>query len=420
MRRLKAMCIAAIGIASIAVVSAESSNKQVLSVWSINDPQPVQDAIDEWAKKNPDIDLKITYFASEDLKTQTRLAVDAKKAPDVMLTNAGTTFWEYVDKGAAADLTATAKKYGWQGRGDKSYFDVYRRDGKLYAVPFSGVTLWQTLYLNEKIFTDNNIPAPKTIDDLVSAAKQLRKKNIQTLAFGDKDGWPAIILLGDLFLQEGSFDLIAKINSGEIKWTKCTPMKNALSAIIKLARNDVFMSGYLSSDHNLAIQAWAAGKTAALYNGSWWNQVTQSTDLGFPIKVISLPLVGAGDKLKGVQASADMALFITPSTKVFDAAARFLDFACSENAQKIRAEAMGAFPIYPGLTQKMSIDPLFKADPIQKQLSLPASGIFFDHAFPIPVVEVMKTSIQFAMEGKITVDEALQKIQDKQNEVLKR
>jgi ABC-type glycerol-3-phosphate transport system substrate-binding protein len=420
MKRKSIALLIAFGVLSAFSGFAQGANKQSLNVWMIAPVPSVQEVIDAWTKQNPDIDLKLTGFGSEDLKTQTRLALDAQKVPDIMMTNAGSTFWEYVDKGAAVDLTATAQKYGWLNRGDKSFFDVYRRDGKLYAVPVSGVTTWQTLYLNKKVFTDNNIPYPKTIDDLIAASKQLKKKNIQMLAFGDKDGWPAIILRGDLFLQEGSFDLTTKINAGTLKWTNCVPMKNALNAIVKLAKNDVFMSGYLSSDHNLAIQAWAAGKTAALYNGSWWAGVTQTTDLGFPIDVMPLPLVAAGDKLHGVQLSDDMCLFITPGTKNMDAAYRFLDFMTDKPYQKAQNESQGGFPIYPGLIQDMKIDPIFKADPIQSQLKLPATGIFFDHAFPIPVVEVMKTSIQLAMQGKISVDAALKQIQDKQDETLKK
>ncbi len=402
----------------ICISFAQGAGKQTLTVWMISWPQPVLDAIDAWAKQNPDIDLKLSLFGSEDLKTQTRLAVDAQKAPDIMMTNAGTTFWEYVDKGAAMDLTPGLTQHKWDAGVNKSYFDVFRRSGKLYAVPVAGVTTWQTLYVNAKNFTDNGIAYPKTVDELIAASNALKKKNIQTIAFGDKDGWPAILLLGDFFLQEGSYDLVGKINAGTLKWTDCVPMKNSLAAIVKLAKNDVFMSGYLSSDHNLAIQSWAAGKTAALYNGSWWYQVTQTTSLGFPIDVIPLPLVSAGDKLKGVQLSADMCLFVTPTTKSLNAALRFLDFQTSKAYQKIYNEAGGSFPIYPGVIQDMSVDPVFKKDVIQNQMKLPATGIFFDHAFPIPVIEVMKTAIQSAMQGNITVDEALKQIQAKQDEVL--
>ena len=400
----------------IGVSLAQAAPKQTLTVWIISWPQPVQDSIDAWAKANPDIDLKVTYFGSEDLKTQTRLAVDAGKAPDILMTNAGTTFWEYVDKNAALDLSAAAREHKWDNGVSPSYFDVFRRQGKLYAIPVSGPTTWQTLFLNAKLFKDNGVAYPKTVDELVNAAKALKKKNVQTIAFGDKDGWPAILLLGDFFLQEGAYDMVAKINAGQLKYAE-SPTKAALEAIVKLAKNDVFMSGYLSSDHNLAIQSWAAGKTAALYNGSWWFQVTQTTNLGFPIDVIPLPLMKAGDKLKGVQLSADMCLFVTPTTKSKDAAFRFFDFQVSKAYQKVYNEASGSFPIYPGVLQDMNVDPVFKLDPIASQLKLPATGIYWDHAFPIPVIEVMKTAIQGAMQGQISVDEALRQIQAKADEV---
>jgi ABC-type glycerol-3-phosphate transport system substrate-binding protein len=174
--------------AMVCISFAQGAGKQTLTVWMISWPQPVLDAIDAWAKQNPDIDLKLSLFGSEDLKTQTRLAVDAQKAPDIMMTNAGTTFWEYVDKDAAMDLSPAIAQHKWDAGVNKSYFDVFRRSGRLYAVPVAGVTTWQTLYVNSKNFTDNNVAYPKTVDELIAASNALKKKNIQTIAFGDKDG----------------------------------------------------------------------------------------------------------------------------------------------------------------------------------------------------------------------------------------
>ena len=44
-------------------------------------------------------------MSGEDIKTQARLAVESGTAPDAMMVSAGEDFWEYVDKGAAMDLT---------------------------------------------------------------------------------------------------------------------------------------------------------------------------------------------------------------------------------------------------------------------------------------------------------------------------
>ena len=35
---------------------------------------------------------------------------------------------------------------------------------------------------------------------------------------GDKDGWPALLLLGDLYLQQTGYDSVDKLNSGEVKF----------------------------------------------------------------------------------------------------------------------------------------------------------------------------------------------------------
>ena len=54
-------------------------------------------------------------------------------------------------------------------------------------------------------------------------------------------------------------------------------MKSAMETLADLGSSNVFMSGFASSDQNEAIQSWAAGQVAMLYNGC-----LLYTSCGFP------------------------------------------------------------------------------------------------------------------------------------------
>ncbi|PSK92333.1 carbohydrate ABC transporter substrate-binding protein (CUT1 family) [Murinocardiopsis flavida] len=65
-------------------------------------------------------------------------------------------------------------------------------DGKLYGVPFA-VQTFSVLY-NEKIFAEHDIEEPKTWDDMVSAAKRLKKADVIPFATSGKEPWVLAIM----------------------------------------------------------------------------------------------------------------------------------------------------------------------------------------------------------------------------------
>ena len=80
---------------------------------------------------------------------------------------------------------------------------------------------------------------------------------------------------------------------------------------MELGQNGAYMSGFSSTDHNTAIQAFAAGQTAMLYCGSWWSRIAGGTDNGFTLDVIQLPLMEGLTDNVSVQLCADIALLPT-------------------------------------------------------------------------------------------------------------
>ena len=108
--------------------------------------------------------------------------------------------------------------------------------------------------------------------------------------------------------------------------------------------------------------------------------------------------------------ACDNALIFNPECTNTDAISKFIDYLCNEEAQVLYCSESNVFSIYPGANEKVTLDPIFEEPAIMDQFDYPISGVFFDHAFPSAVLEVMKTSVQNAIAGQISVDEALQQI----------
>jgi raffinose/stachyose/melibiose transport system substrate-binding protein len=362
--------------------------------------------------KYPGLTLKLSEYETEDLKTQVRVAVAGGKAPDLYFSNEGFTFWEYVNRGAAMDITDVAKQLNWAERSYPEYLAADTdKNGHIWGMPWSGIDLWQVLYANEDFFKTNNLAYPKTVDDMVALAPKIKAAGMQPISWGNKDGWPSILMIGDFMLQQADPGIVSKLNQGAVTWTSSDVTRNAVEAMVKLAQGGAFVPGYNSQNHEAGIMGWVGGKAALLYNGSWWPMVNNNTtSTGFKIGTATLPLISSDTQLKGTQFWASTHVIINSKTKIKDAAVSLMDYFTGFDMQKAQAEDRRGYVVYPAVNKVVKIDPIFKTDPFTKQLDLPKMG-YFDHAFPIPVIEVMKVQLAKAMAGEVSVDQALAAIE---------
>jgi raffinose/stachyose/melibiose transport system substrate-binding protein len=392
---------------------SDSGGKESLTVWVTSDSPEMRAQLEKFKGQNPDIDFSIVFYPSEDLKTQLRLAVDSKTTPDIFYVNAGTMFQDFYRTGALADLTDIVRQNNLLSHINPDYIKPYTIDGKYYAFPGAPLTVWMALYVNRDIFAQAGITKdPATYSELLQTAAKLRSAGVAPLAIGDKDGWPAILLMGDFFAQQvTNMSIINAINSGRDKFTTNREIRRAFETVVNLGKAGVFMNGFVSQDHTAGIQTFAAGRAAMLYNGSWWTGVAGGTDFGFKLDVITLPLLDGLTEGRSVQMSSDMAYAVNPASIQKASVAKFLNYASSEESSIISAQGISAFAIYPGANEKVKLDPVFRTQPILSQFSKPSLAPFFDWVFPTPVTEILKVAIQQTIQGTITVDQALVQLQ---------
>ena len=357
---------------------------------------------------------QIVYYPGEDLKTQSRMAVNSGTAPDIFITNAGSIFQDFQREGALMDLTDIIAAHGFMDRINPDYIKPYTVDGKYYAFPTAPLTTWMNLYVNKDALAEAGVTTiPGNLQELISVSEQLTAAGIAPVAFGDRDGWPAILLLGDFFAQQvSSYALINDLNFGRITFPECTEFVNAMKSLIELGQNNVFMPGWTAVDHAAAIQTFAAGQTGYLYNGSWWSAVVDDVAaLDFDLDVIWLPLGVGATEIRSIQASSDMAFVANASSTNLDGIIAFLDFVSSEERSILGAERNNAFSVYPGANEKVERHPVFNQPEVLDQFNKPALGPFFDWVFPTPVTELLKVKIVECIDGTTTLDQALADLQ---------
>ena len=389
-----------------------AADKESLEVWAISNGTETDQYLRDFASAYPEVDYTITFYSDDDLKTQSKIALDSGVVPDVFFGHAGADFKEYYASGILKDITQMIKDNGTYERIESGYFAPYSVDGKIYGYPETVLTTWQTLYVNRDIFDACGITEdPTTIDELIAVCNTIRENGYDPIAIGDKDGWPAVILCGDYYAQQTTdYGELNKILTGEDTFTNNETFRNAFSTVVELGLNGAYMSGFSSTDQNTAIQAFAAGQTAMLYCGSWWSGVAGGTDNGFTLDVIQLPLMDGPNDCASIQLCADVAFL--PTKDANDSAlSKFFDYVSEGGYWTVKANETNSFTMVAELNESLNLDPVFLKEPIIRQFEKPVLAPFFDNMFPAAVLTEMETAFQQAIAGEITVDQALENIQ---------
>lgn len=391
--------------------SAGGRGKTTIKLWIDAGGEKETEFLKSYETSHPNISLEITTFEAQDYKTQSRLALASGTKPDVWRTNTGSFLTQFIDAGGCLDITDYISQYGWDKRFGEAMLDVGRRNGRLYALPHGGFYTWQALYANKQFFERTKIPYPKTIDDMINVAKQIRAAGMQPIAFGNKDGWPGQIILGDYMAQLAEVDFADKLNAGTYHWDNRPELKTAFEAIQKLAQGGAFVDGYQTNSMDVGgVQTWVAQKAAFLYCGTWFYGPNVQEMMEFDVETIALPLISANTKLKSIQTYPDPAIMVDKDTKIPKEAVDFLNHCTSQGWYDIMVERSKCMTPMAESNKKLQVPDWLKAEPIATQVSLPQYN-FWTTQFPMPVEETLANNIKMVMEGSISIDQALKSIE---------
>lgn len=94
---------------------------------------------------------------------------------------------------------------------------VVGNDGKTYGIPVDYYP-WAVFY-RKSVYADKGYTVPATWDDLIALCKKMQADGLTPIAFGDKDGWPAMGTFDILNLRINGYDFHVGLMAGKEKWT---------------------------------------------------------------------------------------------------------------------------------------------------------------------------------------------------------
>ncbi|NUU49833.1 ABC transporter substrate-binding protein [Curtobacterium luteum] len=362
--------------------------------------------VKDFEAENPNVTIKIQAIQNEDLDGKLQTALNSGSAPDVFLQRGGGKMAAMVNAGQLLDISDSIGSTAKSQISDGS-FAGYEQDGKTWAMPVdvNPEGIWYSKDLFEKAGIDGT---PTTIDELNADIQKLKDADIQPVAVGAKDAWPAAHWYYNFALRACPSSVLTK-TAQDLKFTNAC-WKQAGEDTKAFFDTEPFNDGYLTT----AAQQ-GAGRSAGLVAnhkaamelmGAWDPGVISSltpdgkplSDLGF----FPFPEVSGG---KGETGSMMGAVdgFSCSAKAPKKACTDFLNYMTEKPVQEAYYKAFNAIPANKS-AQTVVTEPYLKSV-LEAYNKAPFVSNYLDTVYGQNVGNALNTSVVNLLAGKGSVSD---------------
>ncbi|MEG3635452.1 extracellular solute-binding protein [Micromonospora palythoicola] len=219
---------------------------------------------------NQNVKIEIQSIQNEDLDGKLQTALNSGDAPDVFMQRGGGKMAAMVKAGQLMDLTDSitddTKKVISEGS-----FTAQTIEGKVYAMPVA--VLPGGFFYSKDLFAKAGIAQPPaTLTELQDAVAKLKAADVQPIALGAKDAWPAAFYYYFFALRECSSETITQ--AGQTMTFDDPCWLKAGQDVQNFAATEPFNSGFLTTSAQQGAGSSAgllANKKAAMELMGAWN-----------------------------------------------------------------------------------------------------------------------------------------------------
>ena len=173
----------------------------------------IQAVMDAFQKANSGLTAKINTIDHNSFQENINNYLQGSP-DDVWMWFSGYRMRFFASKGLAGDVSDVWKDLG--GMSDALKKASTGDDGKQYFVP-STYYPWAVFY-RKSVFDKYGYAEPKTLDEFKALGVQMKKDGLVPIAFGDKDGWPAMGTFDQLNLRVNGYQFHVDLMAGKEAW----------------------------------------------------------------------------------------------------------------------------------------------------------------------------------------------------------
>ena len=363
-------------------------------------------ALEEFQKTHPGVEVQFELKTFDQIVKSGNMILNSNQAPDLMEYNKGNGVAGLAaSQGLMAPLDDVAKERGW----DKVLTDAstqlgrYDEKGIYGSGPLVGIADYGefvAVYYNKKMFEENGVKVPTTMDEFEKVMDVFVKKGITPIAEAAND-YPAQHLMYLLALSQVDQSWVHNFQ-GVKGHLDAAPFVYAGKKL-----QEWVDKGYISSD-STGLKAddmaglFKSGKSPMVVTGTWYS--TQFGNLDFPTGKFLFP----GNSIS--PASTGNIWIVPANAENKDLAYDFIGITLSKENQALLGNS-GGLPI--------AADPAAITDPVAKEDAtifnqlIANDGLGFYPDWPVPgFYDLMLKSTQAVIGKQITPDEFASRIKD--------
>lgn len=192
-------------------LSAEVDYSGTISILTKFAGEPLQPYFENVAKAyedlHPDVKVELIQETDQSVKDKTKTLTASNALPDIYFTWTGNWAENFINGGLATDLTSViGPDTEWGKTFGEASLDTFKYDDKYYAIPL--YNNGKFMGYNTDIFNEVGVEVPETFEDLVTSCSVIKDAGYEPIAFGNKDGWPGLHYLQQLFAYNVPTDVL--------------------------------------------------------------------------------------------------------------------------------------------------------------------------------------------------------------------
>lgn len=304
-----------------------------------------EDLAAEYESEHPDVTVELIQETDQSVKDKTKTLTASGALPDIYFTWTGDWAQNFIDGGLAADLSEVIRPgTEWGDRFGEASLSAFESDGKYYGIPL--YNNGKFMGYNKAAFAAAGVEVPTSFDELIDACGPLRDAGYEPIAFGNKDGWPALHYMQQLFAYNVPDDVLqADFDPATAEWSDpgyVASLEQLQTLVTECTDTGKGTNGVL---YTTAQEALAGGRAAMYYQEVLeFDTVTVEgaalTDDDFGIFPLPVPDGAAGDP--GAIEGAPEGYLINAKSPQAALAVDFMKFVTeSENATTLSAAPYG-------------------------------------------------------------------------------
>ena len=259
------VAVSALGPLLSACGDAEQRSEGTITLWSdVSDASARKflqsEVVAPFEREHAGLKVKVSYRGAEDLERQIRLALQARKAPDIITTNGPAFIPDLAKAEFLADLGPYADKRAWADVLLPWAFDLGRVKDKLVAIPTQLETLG--IFINRTLFDKHGWKVPTSRAELEQLAGEVADAGLLPFAAGTADFRQQIEWYTSVFFSNTAGpQLMYDVLTGNKPWTS-PGMVEAMTVM-----RDYFQRGYFGGSVEKFFATGEDAVSAQLGNG---------------------------------------------------------------------------------------------------------------------------------------------------------